>query len=503
MEREAEHHRAGGLQAGNRRLALWLGIALFLVPGALFLVVSKFASLADDPTAGVTPAATATFDDGFRLTVLRAELTEELRFDCTLPFNPLRRFFSRSNSDTYATRYLFVEKTVQDGHLRDAALRMQEKGPSLMLLVYGKESDGRPFSSDLYWARGEGFEITRHKGIYQKSERMGSLAKAMLDLPLSLEAEDGNGGWLPFDGPIVVDEKDGRGFAALKAFPRRSPTLKIRANRKGFASVEFTIPTPGYAPAFATAPPESPPITREKGEFKVMLQSVKRSSHNGVRPDFLLGDTTQMRQIYSGAFEVQDLSGNVFSYDSSAMGYLPLPGEGTLRILYRAQRNPSQYPWKESEVLMFGEARLSSDGKSIADAHIMGDGSTFGFANISCSVTSDSAGSGETPKIKITVSGESSPAERARLERSYEIRHAALFWTYGLAEGVATLQRSMETRPLSGPMSFESTHEWEGTLHPGETFRIGLVPKQTPVEFEFIVKVPPPNAGKPATRITR
>lgn len=485
--------------------ALWLCVALFALPFALYFLLPKGLFDTSAPSAQATPLTEFSFDDGVHMKILRVELTKELRYESRPATSFFRPVITRSYSSTFNQAGMVIGKEVQNGtRLKKATLSMEPDAPALMLLISVRTASGRTLAADTFFASGKLYEIRRMNGIFEGATASTTSSPSINDAPLAFEADDGGGGWLPFSGPVIMGEEDGRGFAALKVFPRRKPELKLRALRAGGKPVEFTIPNPAYTPtAAAETTIPTLPVTQQKGEFKVTMESVTRNAQGGVNFDTWANPRKERRMLYTATTEVRDMTGNILPYSIEAQGYVPLPDEDILRLIYHAQRNPSQYPWKAAEVLMIGEARLSADGKAIEKPKITPDGSSAGVSVFSGSVLSPPPGSREEPKLEIRIGGVFDRSQFSRLTSAYDVQHLALFWDGETSEGVASWRSFGRSNLSIDHPSVQYRHEWAGTLHPGKTFRVGIVPKQTPVEFEFVVKVPPPNAVKPAPRTSK
>lgn len=482
----------------NQR-ALWLCVALFALPFAIYSLLPKDIFDTSDPSAEATPLAEFSFDDGVHMKILRAELTRELRYESRPATSFFRPVITRSYSSKFNQAGMVIGKEVQnDTHLKKATLSMEPDAPTLMLLTSVRTASERILAPDTFFASGRLYDIRRKNGVFDSATASTTPSNSINDAPLAFEADDGGGGWLPFSGPIIMGDRDGRGFAALKVFPRRKLELKLRAIRAGVAPVEFTIPNPGYSTNVEEKTAvQTLPVTLQKGEYKVTLESVTRNARGGVNFNTWANPRKERRILYTGTTEVRDMTGNFLPYGIEAQGYVPLPGEDTLRVTYRAQRNPSQYPWKAAEVLMIGEARLSSDGTTIEASKITPDGSSAGLSMFSCTVISPKPGSSERPKLEIRMGGVFDRAQFSSFASGYDHQHVAVFWDGETSEGVAVCGGTEQTQLTSGRSSLQSRHEWEGTLHPGKKFRVAIMPRQTPTEFEFVVRVPPKNSSGP------
>ncbi len=473
--------------------ALWLLVGVFLLIGAIFANLWFFG--VPLPQAPVpppeVPLASARFDDGFEVRVLRAESKHEIRFDLPKPTGYWGRYSANPSSHGSGESGLMIYVHQNNGAFSGAGFEYQSaKADSLMLVLRGTEPDGRVFANSEFMAQHGRHFLRRKDGTFDKAENVSHPSDKPENMPLHLQVEDGAGGWLDLDGPLIIDEKEGRGFAGVRVFPRRKPDLKLRALRSGQTPVEMTIPNPGFKPAFPVLTPQSPPIVHRGADFTVTCKGLlwrKRGQRLALNLNIQLDHPSLPPGSLQAQYVLFDATGNQILDPFYDFG-VPLPGEKVCRVLHSLQRGAPSYPWPENEAVIVATGILAPPGTP-QTAELTTKARTLGFNEI----TFHPPAVMPIPVpllLAFRLHGETTLTGVKALREDYE-PNVAVFAAQGAAIG--------ETRPASsgtthsvGKTRFHQDHTWGGPLKPGETFRIGMVKSQKPQELEFILAIPPP-----------
>lgn len=352
------------MTGGRGSKLIGLGLLVWLLSGLAYVLW-----LSSKPTTyNETPLASAEFPDGQRFDILRLELTKEMR--CKYEYKPLWRksmagaAYAKNSNTTSTNSFMIVTET--DGYNQPSAGALQTNAPSLMVLGRWRDARGKSITLDdlqVYEAFTE--TIHRHKvrcdgNVFQSCEEERHSKTPPL---LTLEVEDGGGGWLTMNGLLFHNPSDGRGFAMSQCFPRRSPKLRFRVSRLGLAPVFLELPNPGYV--------ASPPIWTAQAlpiVHKDKWLSFKIDSMSGPRPRWEfdyppntnpIAKNTQQAIAFSDLM-LSDASGNRAEFHRFHL----VPGERIVRISGKASRSPL-YPWSRKETITLAEGVWPKVGETM------------------------------------------------------------------------------------------------------------------------------------------
>jgi hypothetical protein len=431
--------------------------------------------------------ASATFAEGFKVEIVRAELTSKLIHK---PFRFVT-WTAMSEGIRYARSSLFFSTKETNGRLSEASFEHQSRLPCLSLLLRAYRPDGTAFTSDHFIAD-EGLDLLRvkRKGTRLIGYEEASGTSALGLCQLLVEVEDGAGGWLPFCGPVFADTRDAHALALRSPFPRTSPTLRLRFQNPGQSPVETSIPNPGYRSSFPSLEPESLPAVRESDRFRLELTQLRRNaSHSAAlnfTPIFKIGSKPPLHLDKPATdIRVEDMQGNPIFYSN---GYTLLPGHKLVRLHYTLRPQAGTFPWNAADVTFIASGLWDETGK-MARAEITSDGHQLGFHKLTLSPSVSKAKHRKTnlpPIIDLKIEGAGDAAMWARLQALSPKNSVAIFSDESLSFG------SMNDHGLSwgsraGARHWTANSSWSGSPKPGSVFRVALVPETKSDEFEFIV----------------
>ncbi|MBL9133927.1 MAG: hypothetical protein JNG86_22130 [Verrucomicrobiaceae bacterium] len=480
----------------NHRAALWCSLAIFLLLGGGVMVLDFTGFRFDQHALVETPLATARFADGFEIRVLQAELTPKINISRSVSTSILRSMLrgSTTSSFGYSTPGVTIGIRHKNGQFEGGSLEFQNiTADALMLVIRGIESNGTNYAQPVFMEEGKRHEFSRKDGIFEQVR--SETPDKPENMPLHLQVEDGAGGWRDLSGPIVLDEKDGRGLAAILAFPRRKPDLMLRALRKGEAPVTMKIANPGYKPSFPTLAPQNVPVTHGDAEFTLSTEGFKWRTRS---PTPCLGLEIKLEhpalpkhslQLY---FEVFDSTGNRIAYDHTCGGYLPIPGERAYRVVCRVTRAASIHPWREDEVTFIAHGAIKEPGKR--EVELTEEGRALGIQKIDFRPLTASPRKSWRLNLPVSmefdVRGETTKADFATLNATHE-NDVAIFGETGRSIGDCGTHGSGQSGTAGGQITFDHHHSWAGPLGAGDRFRIGLIKKKAPVVVEWVLEIPP------------
>jgi hypothetical protein len=434
------------------------------------------------------PAITsATFADGFKVEIVRAELTPKLTHK---PFR-LLIWAAMSEGVGYArSSHLFSTKET-NGRLFEASLEHQSRLPCLSLLLRAYRPDGTAFTSDHFIAN-EGLDLLRveRKGTRLVGCEQVSANSALEACQLLVEVEDGAGGWLPFCGPVFADARDAHALALRSPFPRTSPTLRLRFQTPGQPPVEASIPNPGYRSSFPSLKPESVPAVRESDRYRVELTQLRRNTAPATAlnftPTFRIESKPPLHLDHPATeIRVEDMQGNPIFYSA---GYTLLPGQKLARLHYTLRPQAETFPWNAADVTFIASGFWDETGK-MARAEITSDGLQLGFHKLTLTPSKSKVKDRKTnlpPLIDLKIEGAGDAAMWARVQALSPRLNLAVFSDESLAHGSMN-NRGMSWGSHAEARDWTANSSWSGSPKPSNAFRLALVPETKPDEFEFIV----------------
>lgn len=441
--------------------------------------------------------ASGAFADGFAVEILRAELTPKMSFKRARTAGLFEWVTRTTGGRTLAVGGIDLSVDFTNEAFAGAGFEVQNNSePLLFVLLRAKNPDGTGLVNHDFLACGERYLMERKAGtvkIIDVSHPSDDPSK----MELHLQVEDGAGGWRDLLGPIMPDTEDGRAFAVVDAFPRRKPDLRLRLLHLGQPPIEVTVPNPGYQATFPILKPQSPPFVHEDEEFRLVSDGLKwqRNPQRSSALDFtvkveapsLPKDCLQARVV------LFDETGNRLMWNAGKFfGFHPLPGEKNYLARCSVEREDTIYPWRENEVTFLAEGILAADPK-LQTATITADGENLGCKTITFKQPDPLRTSSRLNKsvvLEFVVSGECAEAALEAIRRDYRYGSAAVFTGEDRSAGEGA-HKGAEFRSQTGANStfrFHST--WAGDLKPGQPFRIALIKRQSPVEIEFVLKVP-------------
>ena len=301
----------------------------------------------------VPAIASATFANGFKVEIIRAELTTKLTHQPSrfIIWSPL------TESISFAHSFMLFSTKEVNGSLSEASIEHQTHQRGLYLLLRAFLPDGTAFTSDHFIAdEGKNLIKIQRQGTRMTGGQKIPSGHALEQCGLLMEVEDGADGWLPFAGPIFADTKDAHALASRSPFPRTNPTLRIRFQTPGQAPVVASIPNPGYASSFTSWKPETLPVSRESELYRVELSELLCISAPSEKfrfsPSFRHVEKPPLyRDQPVTQVLVEDIQGNAIFYSD---GYTLLPGHKLTRIIYTIQPQAGTFPWHPADVIFIG-----------------------------------------------------------------------------------------------------------------------------------------------------
>ena len=436
--------------------------------------------------AADSPLQAITFPDGFRMEVIRSEVTSSMTHEKTPPGAGPKLGITSIQHSIGSTHYSGHIKTsgsgFKDGTLISAMWGVKADTSALMLLVRASEANGSAYSGTHCVVDGERQEVVRDGAYFRRleSRKGGSIE----DMPLHLQVTDGAGGWRDMDGPVIFDSSDGVGVCSSHVFPRRIPDLEFRVLRKGQPSQSFTLTNPGYQAFFPPLQVTSKvPAVQSNDLFEVRLDTLDiRVNRPGrtFRPWFKHENSVLPSSAVQRTTTVYDATGNYYPEGFLEDRITPLTGERLFRLTYRLKKNPEFYPWRESDTEIIAEGKAGLDG-AMPRASLTEKGRELGLNKIEFqpSTKKDKPYTSKQPwTFMFTLDGtdDGSP--------DLEAYYMCIFSESGAAQkeirgpSVGTVGSQMR--------DYDLDYQWLGALQPGEPFRVGLV-KKTFEEFEFVV----------------
>lgn len=444
--------------------------------------------------------ATATFADGFRVEVVRCELTPRLthRSEDKSLFSFLPVKSSRGRSFVH---HAVVFSNEQEGkRMTTASIEHQSKQPCLMVLLRGSWPNGKSYTSDTFvMDEGRDLTLTQRDGTCSTGLRQAppSPVSALEACGLLMEAEDGQGGWLSVSGPLFADTRDAHALGLCAGFPRASPTLRLRFLRPGQTLVEVQVPNPGFRASFPPLKAEPLPLVRESNRYRVELERLRiiQGAPAGrlvFRPEFKIEAKAGWTKDWLATdLQVEDAQGNLVSFSSSHLGHLPIPGQRVVRLRHTLKPSAVTYPWQASEGTFIAEGTWDASGK-MASARITSDGRGLGFKEIEITPAWSGPASlvGLPRVIDVSIKGEGDESAWVYLHGLSPQLHLVMFEA-GSQTASGRFGNPSNGSTHSGSRCWWDTRStWHGSPKAGSSFRLAIVPQPPPEEHEFVVELP-------------
>ncbi len=469
--------------------------------------------------------AEAAFSDGVRVQVLEAGLGTEVSFERHTRPHLVPTMFVGS-SQGYDTGTLSVRTQRADDQFKGVSVVYQSRTAALTLIFRLQGVDGKPLSTDLFFCIGELMKITRDKGMFKSAteyagtgsaaklgervverkiettEKSGGSNRSWIERNKArgdwiIEVEDGHGGWLLMDGPIVADEEDGRAIALRYAYPRDREHLRLRFSRNdgGKEAVELQIKTPGFMPSFTPFQVESLPSTKSNADVELTLKALKMT-HYKEHHTFWLTDLTARHheghphECLDVKTLLEDHFGNVYP---PFRDIVPLPGIKVLRVQAAVSRSSRLFPYQRAEVSQIATGIWSSDAAR-REVTLTENAKRQGFSSIE--ITEGNGlpdGQLQLPsRMKIRFQGELPLADREALERDFHMGTVCVFaGQEDRCQGEGRFASGSAWRSTqNGIATFDTSTGWSGNISEGDLFMIGIPPKQPPLTFSFDAAVP-------------
>lgn len=459
-----------------------LGTLVIIALGLLAVVAWQRLDSIKEPAI-----ASATFADGFKVEIVRAELTPKLTHK---PFR-LFTWAAMSEGVSYARSSLLFSTKETNGRLSEASFEHQSRLPCLSLLLRAYRPDGTAFTSDHFIAD-EGLDLLRvkRKGTRLIGCEEASRTSALGLCQLLVEVEDGAGGWLPFCGPVFADTRDAHALALRSPFPRTSPTLRLRFQTPGQSPVETSIPNAGYRSSFPSLEPVSIPAVKESDRFRVELTKLSRNASHSTAlnfsPTFKIESKPPLHLDQPATdIRVEDMQGNPIFYSN---GYTLLPGHKLARLHYTLRPQAGTFPWNAADVTFIASGFWDETGK-MARAEITSDGLQLGFHKLTLTPSTSKVKHRKTnlpPLIDLKIEGAGDAAMWARVQALSPKFSLAIFSDEAVAFGSMT-NHGQSWGSHGKAHDWTGNSSWSGSPKPGSVFRVALVPETKPDEFEFIV----------------
>lgn len=473
-------------EAGRNRTspALWLSLALFL----LVFAVGGWLLLRREPPPPKKSLASVSFPGG-GFDLLRAENTAVLSFEGRKQGFLPKLFSNRSGS---GTGFNGMNLTVHPLNNRLEMANCYIGAPGLMLLCRATKVGRSPFPRVIPF-REDGRGGSRGFVLKELTTPVGggvdlgsSLAKAA---DLTLEVEDGAGGWLTMSGPIVLDLEGGRSVAYAHVYPRRNPRLKLRISPLGETPLVVEIDNPGYVAAPPAWTPQALPARFDDKWLSITWDGQELWPY----PTKLrVGKGSELPRV---AYEFRDMlysdpTGNIAPIGDFTL----LPGESLIK-LSGAVTKTEMYPRPFTETDVFAEGVWPPPGNLVKfTANKFGQ--SMGITSIDAKAAAPETDY-ETKlpqQLELTIKGggkrSGTPTSRNPFEPG---RTTALIYIEDGTMPSGRLRRHGSGSHASGStFTYDAQFTWSAEApSPGQVLRLAMPRDRSPVGFEFII-----DAGK-------
>ena len=451
--------------------------------------------------------ASGTFDDGFVVELLRAELAPQMAFGRNVRGAWL---WSIGSTRTYGSviggiGYELNQK-VSDDQLSEVSMKLQNhEEPVFYGLLRARQPDGSCMRNEVICVNGSEHTIQREKGVFSAFIDRGTGSDDPAKMELHVQVEDGTGGWRDLLGPVMFTAEDGRAFVVGDAIPRRQPTLRLRALHAGRPPVEFSVPNPGYKPSFASLKPQTLPAIHNGGEFKVRCDGLKWVSCFGLPPllevklhldaPALPMDCVRLKN------RLLDETGNHYlRRGEKVWGFDPLPGEQFLLVRSLVEWEQSIYPWREEEVTFIAEGSLATSAAQ-QKVELTEAGRQLGCTSVTFTPPDPASKSPRLARpyvLDFEVKGDCTVEQLTANQKTHDRANLVVF---GEAKRSIGECQSHSSGALTGAgigSTFHMQARWAGDLKPGERFRLGWLKKHEPEVVDFVLQTPekPAITGK-------
>jgi hypothetical protein len=455
--------------------------------------------------------ASGTFDDGFVVELLRAELAPQMAFGRNVRGAWL---WSSGSTRTYGSVIAGIgyelNQKVSDGQLAEVSMKLyDDEEPVFYALLRARRPDGSCMLNEAICVHGSEHQIERKEGAFWSFIDRGTGSDDPAKMELHVQVEDGAGGWRDLIGPVMFTAEDGRAFVVGDAIPRRQPTLRLRALHAGRPPVEFSVPNPGYKPSFASLKPQTVPAIHDGGEFKVRCDGLKWVSGFGLPPLLEANLHLDAPALRMDCLRLQnrllDETGNHYLRRGvKTRGFDPLPGEQVLLVRSLVEREKSIYPWREEEVTFIAEGTLA-DSSAQQKVELTEAGRQLGCTSVTFQPPDPAGKSSWLAKpyvldfeVKGACTGEQLTANQKTHDRANLVVFSEAKRSIGESESHSSGTSSGTGIGAGIGATFHMQARWAGDLKPGERFRLGWLKKHEPEVVGFVLQTPekPAITGK-------
>lgn len=451
--------------------------------------------------------ASGTFDDGFVVELLRAELAPQMAFGRDVRGAWL---WSSGSTRTYSSVIggiaIDLHQKAFEGQLYEVSMKLQnDEEPVFYTLLRARRPDGSSILNEAICVNGSEHQIERKEGAFSDFIDRGTGSDDPAKMELHVQVEDGAGGWRDLLGPVMFTAEDGRAFVVGDAIPRRQPTLRLRALHAGRPPVEFSVPNPGYKPSFANLKPQTLPAIHDGGEFKVRCDGLKWVSGFGLPPLLEVKLHLEAPALPKDCLRLKnrllDETGNHYLWRGEKVwGFDPLPGEQVLLVRSFVERDESIYPWNEEEVILIAEGSLA-DSTAQQNVELTEAGRQLGCTSVTFQTPDPTHPSSRLARpyvLDFEVKGACTVEQLTDNQKTHDRGQLVVFGEGKRAIGECASYRSGTTSGTGVGATFHMQARWAGDLKPGERFRLGWLKKHEPEVVDFVLKTPekPAITGK-------
>lgn len=384
-------------------------------------------------------------------------------------------------------------------------LNSNRTSPALGVLLRLNDTSGTPLASPYFQSQEERqlIELTLTSSK-QSTKRTTLPVEQLPEHGLMVEMEDGDGGWLPMNGPVFFQPEEGLAWALISAFPRTQAELKLRFEYQKVVGT-CVIKNPVQVTTLPTWTAEKAPVLRwapivrktDDYQFEVLAMGSPKGMAEGWLDPYVHLDNKGLRSSdFTLGWSVHDRMGNELlpMLHGEKQACRLLPGETQARLVVQV-RPTFDHAWKEAEVTFVAEGEWA-DITSLPVLKLTEDGRKLGFKD--SVIVSRPAASRYTSlhkpvvppevEIELEIKGEGSAADRRRLDADYENGSMALFEAAEHSIGQARKSGHGEGH-RAGRQTWSHRSLWRGIPAAGMRLRLGLIKHVVPDTHEFTFQI--------------